>query len=363
MRQPVLGIVATVLVMIVSWVTIWALGLDLFMNWASYAIMGAIPFAIVVGAFWGGAEPKAIGAMGQPARGLAYLVIAALVATVVSVVHMAWRAAGIAAQPPPFAVMTIITSVVIAFFLAIALGGWPFTLIRNKVVGGLALLVAAYLINAALTAVLFDFGFASGAPWYQASLDPGGLFNAWAVVSVLVTALSLMFLFLHFDVWPLTAVPALRSQPLLGIVWTAVCFLGGWLIVAGGTALTGWAPATFMAEVSIPFLFGSIVMLQMLGGSVFARMPQPLRGLASAVSAAAVGVLLAVLYSALMPVLSGITLPGGVGGGFAAEVWLANSMLAITFPFLAFYGDFFQLWPLAGSTQEEPSREVAPDTA
>lgn len=358
MKQPTLGIVATAAVIVVSWVTVWALGLDLFMGWASYAIMGAIPFAIVVGAFWQGGEPRAVAGLSQPVRGLVYLALAVVAAALVSVVHFAWRGGG-QQTPPPFAVMVIITSVVTTFFLAIAMGGWPFVLIRNKLLGGVLLLVAAYSLNAVLTTLLLDFGFAQGAPFYEAGLDPGGAFNAWAVVAVFVTALAVMFLFLTVEVWPLTAVPGLRTQPLLGIVWTAVCFVAGWAIVEAGTAITGWASATFMAQVSIPFLFGAIIVLQMLGGTAFARVAQPWRGLLRALTSALVGVALALVYSALMPVLSGETLPGGETGGFAAELWLANSLLAVTFPLLAFYGDFFQLWPLAGRARREPVAAAA----
>jgi hypothetical protein len=44
---------------------------------------------------------------------------------------------------------------------------------------------------------------------------------------------------------------------------------------------------------------------------------------------------------------------------FAAEVWLANSLLAMTFPLLAIYGDFFQLWPFAGKPTKAQAEESA----
>jgi len=347
MKQPVLGIVATGIVMVVSWVVVWLLGVDLFMGWASFALMGAIPFAITVGAFWQGSQPAAVARLAQPGRGVAFLALAAAVAAAVTALHWVGRGGGLS-PPPPMAVMTIITSVVVMFFLAIVWGGWPFSLISNRLAAGITLLVAAYAINA-LIFQLFDFGFAQGAPFYRPELDPGGPIDAWSVVVVMVTALSVMFLFLHFDVWPLSSVAALREQPLLGIAWTVCCFAISLLVFWWGTSVAALPAPTFMVTVSIPFLFGSIVVLQMLGGSLFPRLAQPIRGLASAVVAAVVGVLLSMLYAALMPVLSG-PLPSGPEGNFAAELWLANSMLAVTFPLLAFYGDFFGLWPLAGRT-------------
>lgn len=66
MKQPVLGVVASSIIVVLSLAVVWLLGVDLLMGWASYALMGAIPFAIVVGAFWHGEEPRAVA--GLPSR-------------------------------------------------------------------------------------------------------------------------------------------------------------------------------------------------------------------------------------------------------------------------------------------------------
>lgn len=99
-------------------------------------------------------------------------------------------------------------------------------------------------------------------------------------------------------------------------------------------------------------------MINMLGGSVTAKLSPVVGGIVSAVLAAIVGKLLAILYAALMPVLSG-AMPSGPAGNFAAELWLANALLAVTFPFLAFFGDFFGLWPLAGKGEKTVVGEAA----
>lgn len=362
MKQPALGIVATAVIVAISWLVILLLGADLFMGWASYALMGAIPFAILVGAFWKSEQPPALGRLGQPVKGVAFLGLATVVAALVSLIH--WQLRGGGMNPPvPMAVMTIITSVVTMFFMAVAFGGWPFTLVKNKLLGGVLLLVTAYLVNAVIFQVFFDFGFAEGAPFYQPALDPGGLFNAWDVVAVMVTALAVMFLFICFDVWPITSVEALRAQPLLGVVWTAASFAIGLLIFGAGTSVAGLAAPTFMVAVSIPFLFGAIVVMQMLGGSLFSNVKGPAKGALNAALAMAVGLALAALYRAMMPILGG-EMPAGPEGNFAAELWLANALLAVTFPFLAFFGDFFGLWPLSGrSTSAEVTAELEVEPA
>lgn len=352
MKQPQLGISATALIIALSLLVIRALGVDLFMGWASYALMGAIPFAIVVGAFWKGAEPKPIVRLPQPARGIAFLLLAAVAAAAVSWGHWITRGAG-ASPPVPMAVMTIITSVVTTFFLVIVLGGWPFDRFRNALLGGLALLVSAYLVNALIFQVCFDFGFAKAAPFYSVQLDPGGLFNAWNVVVVMVTALAVMFVFLFLDLWPLNRIASPSVQPAFGLIWLVSCFIIGLAIFWLGTSVAGMAAPTFMVRVPIPFIFGSILLLNMLGGTTFAGMAQPGRGFAGIVLAMVAGSVLARGYAALMPVLSG-SLPAGVEGNFAAEVWLANALLAVTFPLLAFFGDFFGLWPLTRGSARPP---------
>ena len=56
------------------------------------------------------------------------------------------------------------------------------------------------------------------------------------------------------------------------------------------------------------------------------------------------GVVLAHLYAALAPVVTG-TLASGPPG-YDLEVWLANALLSVTFPFLIYYAVFFGYWPL-----------------
>ena len=36
---------------------------------------------------------------------------------------------------------------------------------------------------------------------------------------------------------------------------------------------------------------------------------------------------------------------------------MASALLAVTFPFLAFHADFFQMWPLAGTRKQDQDGE------
>lgn len=358
LRQPWLGIAASTLIIVVSLVFIAPFSPAFFGGWLAFVLMCAIPFAIVVGAYWQGQEPAPVARFRQPLRGLAYLLVATAVAVVVALVL--WSTVGGRVGPPlPMLTMATILSVTVAFFMTIVWGGWPFSLVRNKLVAGIALLVGIYVVALALFLLLTNFAFLQGAPIYRADLDPQGPFDAWGVIVVAVTALAFMFLTLHLDLWPLTGSAGLMKQPVLGIVWTLIALVLGVLLYQLGIRGFGMAPPVFLVSVPIPFIFGSVIMLNMLQGSAFGALRQPVKGLASAAVAAVVGVLLAQLYRLLMPLVTG-DLPAGPPT-FGAELWLANALLAVTFPFLAFYGDFFQLWPLARGGEE--SEVVASEPA
>ena len=232
-KQPWLGVAATGLVIVASLVFIAPLSWATFGGWVSFVMMCAIPFAIVVGAYWHGEEPAAVARLGQPARGLAYLGLAAVVAAVVATVL--WLTVGGAVSPPlPMLAMATILSVVTSFWLTIMWGGWPFSLIRNRLVSGLVLLAGTYAVAALLFVVFFSFDFLTGAPIYDAALDPGGLFDGWDATVVAVTFLAVMFLVLHLDLWPLTRSASVMTQPVLGLVWTALA-----LVVALAPVLPG----------------------------------------------------------------------------------------------------------------------------
>jgi hypothetical protein len=99
-----------------------------------------------------------------------------------------------------------------------------------------------------------------------------------------------------------------------------------------------------MVRVPIPFVFGTIIVMNMFQNSLFARFSQPLRGLLNAATAALIGVALARLFGALAPILSGPIASGPPG--YTSEIWLASALLAVTFPFLIIFAELFQFWPL-----------------
>ena len=131
---------------------------------------------------------------------------------------------------------------------------------------------------------------------------------------------------------------------MLGLVWTVICLVLGGIVFYAGVVAAAMDPLQFMVRVPIPFIFGTIIVLNMLQASLFAKSAQPLKGILSAAVAAVAGTGLALVYTGLAPSLSGELARGAPGNDF--ERWLASALLGVTFPFLIFYAEFFEFWPL-----------------
>ncbi len=344
LKQPALGLVASALVIAFSLGFISLFPAAKFLGSVTYCLICVIPMEIVVGVTWGCRHPPFASKRAQPAKGTLLVLLTGAVGAVVTAAYFFIAGGGVRPISPMLMMCTIV-SVVVMFWFAIMFGGWPFTaLLKNPVEAGFSMLLACYAINLLLFRLFFNYQFMRGAGVYVESLDPHGLFNANLALVFYLSALAFMFLMLHFDLWPLTKSAALMKQPVLGLVWTAICLALGGILFYSGVFKLAMDPLQFMVRIPIPFIFGTIIVLNMLQGSLFAKLTQPVKGLASAVTAAIIGAALALMYTALAPYVSGELAPGPPGNDF--ERWLASALLGVTFPFLIFYAEFFEFWPL-----------------
>jgi hypothetical protein len=341
--QPALGLLASTIVMVLALGFISLFDFGTFAGWVAFVMLGLIPMQVVIVVLWG-ANPGFAAGLKQPGKGVV-LALATVVATaVLSPIVFMTVGEGVAPPgpiPSHFAVIVVPTT----FWLTIMMGGWPFNkMTSNVMVSGLLTLVASYVITYVVFLVFFNYDFMQGAPVHLQSA-PQGMFNAVSALVFYVTALAVMFLVLCFDLWPLTLVPAIMKQPVLGFVWTVIALGGAALAMRIGVDSSGVDLMTLLTEVTAPFIFGSIIVLNMLQNSLFARMTQPLKGVMNAIAAAAIGFALAHLYISLAPMVTG-ALPSGPPG-YEREIWLANALLSVTFPFLIYHAVFFGYWPLS----------------
>ena len=350
MKQPALGIVSALVAMALSLGFISIFSLPAFTTWVSYAMTCLIPMVIVISVPWGAKHPAFAARRSQPVRGLLFVLLALAAGALVAAAHFVTVGGGIS-PPVPMLSMCIITSVIVAFWLTIIWGGWPFlTLMNNRVAAGMSILAACYALNYLFFRLFFNYGFMRDSSVYVPALDPHGLFNGWNATVFSVTAIGSMFLLLGFELWPFSKRAALMRQPLLGTIWTALVLGIGAAAFFIGTALLKLDAPVFMVRVPIPFIFGTIIVLNMLQNSLFARLSQPLKGVCNSAAAAVIGNALARLFGALAPAVSGRVVSGPPG--YVFEIWLASALLAVTFPFLIIVAELFQFWPLGKARRE-----------
>jgi len=350
-NKVLVGIAATAIVIVVSLGFVSLFSFPTFTGWVSYFLMCLIPMEIVASVTWGAQHPRFAGEQKQPAKGVLLILVCLAAGVVVAAVQFG-AMGGRVSPPAPMLIQCTILSVIVTFWLAIMWGGWPFRkIIKNPTQAGVALLVACYVLNDLLFRIFFDYGFMKGAPVYVAALDPHGLFNAWNALVFCLAALTVMFISLNFDLWPFTKSAALMRQPVLGIVWTAAALALGGLGFYISVVWLNMDVVTFMVRVPVPFIFGTIIVLNMLQGSLFGALKQPAKGVLNTLASAVIGSVLALGYGVVAPVVTGRLKPGPPSYDF--EIWLASSLLAVTFPFLIFHAEFFKFWPLQ-RTDHEP---------
>jgi hypothetical protein len=142
----------------------------------------------------------------------------------------------------------------------------------------------------------------------------------------------------------------------LGLVWLAVALAMAGLVMWIAAVQMSLRPMYILTRITAPFIFGTIVVLNMQQNAVYAALAQPLKGLANAATATIVGVLLAQLFGAASSAIAG-PFPPDVPDAY--EVWLVNALLSVTFPFLIFYAAYFEYWLLARRTAAAGGGEAA----
>src|SRR5208337_348244 len=100
MKQPVLGAVSSVLVIVVSLGFIALFAFPVFTTWIADAMICFIPMVIVIGVTWGGKHPAVAGGRSQPAKGILFLLLALAAGAVVALVHFV-AVGGRVAPPAP----------------------------------------------------------------------------------------------------------------------------------------------------------------------------------------------------------------------------------------------------------------------
>src|SRR5258708_3360919 len=126
MKQPALGITATVIVMAIALGFISLFSFPTFAGWAGYLLLCTIPLQIVMIVTWGTTQPPFAGRASQPAKGILLTLFCVIIGLLIGAALIPLIGAGVTPPGPIIAHWTIVC-VPVMFWAAIMWGGWPFT--------------------------------------------------------------------------------------------------------------------------------------------------------------------------------------------------------------------------------------------
>ena len=343
------GVAATVAVVIFALLVATSVTPAWLGGWGSLYLNALVPSQIVISLMWGCQHPARLAALPQPWRGLAFTALTLACGAVVGTLAW-WTVGGAAPEPTPMVIMYLILCVPVTLWLVVVLQGWPLArLIRPPLPLGLATVLAAHGLGWLLFRALFSFSFLRDAPFYQAAQDPGGPFMAWLPLTLAVMSLVGTLVLVLLDFWPTQALwrvlrpGAAPSQPGFGLLSAALIALAVAAVWQLAIIQAGLDVVVFMTRWCVPAIFGIFILLVMFEGVPALQLAQPGRGLLLTAVAALLAAVMGQLYQAVGQWRFG--LPGGAPP-YALELWLAPSMLAITFPSMVTFGAYFGFWPL-----------------
>lgn len=344
-----LAVVTFALLVVTSVTPAWLGG------WGSLFLNALVPSQIVISLMWGCRQPERLAALAQPWRGLAFTALTLACGAVVG--GMAWWTVGGAApEPTPMVIMYLILCVPVTLWLVVLLQGWPLArFIRSPLALGVATVLAAHLLGWVLFRWLFDFGFLRDAPFYQAAQDPHGLHMAWLPLTLAVMSLVGTLVWVLLDFWPTLVLWRLvrpgsePAQPWFGLLSVALIALLVAAVWQLAIVRAGLDVVVFMTRWCVPAIFGIFILLVLFEGVPALTWPQPARGLLLVAVAAGLAALTGLLYQSVGQLR--FHLPDGAPT-YALELWLAPSMLAITFPSMVTLAAYFEFWPLRRSPSD-----------
>lgn len=346
MKQPLLGLVSLCLVVVISILVISIFDGHTLGHTIAVLFMAAIPTQIVLTLVFHAEYPGWAARLNQPLKGLTFVGITIVVSAIVSAAVIF----GVGQGNPvtPNLVMFCILSVITTFWLSVLWRAWPLSEISgNPAVLVPLILIVVYAATIA-TYQFLDFGFLQGSPEYIAALDPGGPFPAWDVIVRGVTSVSIILTFVVlFEGWPIQNI----SRPFVRVILTTILvgilsFVVVWLVVR----FVESDQIVYMVAGPVCVIFGVLIVGALCKGSLFAGMKQPIRGMILCLVVAAAAVAMRLLFLSVAPIVTGDMTSGPPT--YAQELWLATALLAITFPILVAFSDYFEFWPLGQANDE-----------
>lgn len=365
LKQPLLGIVATIVSILASLSIILWFSPELFGSWVTFLIICCIPAQVVLALVWQTNYPAPAASLAQPLKGLYLTILAALAGLVVSVWVLKLVPGFNTPGPGPVQLHFIIMTVATVLWMVIVWQCWPVAAIKqHPAFIGIGLLILTYLVTWILFRVFWNFGIMSQAPFYVSAADPGGLFRFDQAMAFYITTVGVMLAMVLLDMWPFSLippkVPAMGKPFVWGIVMTIWVLLVSYAIYHLFVNVGGMDPTVYLVKVPVSWIFGEFIMLNLMETAPFQTARQPAKGILLAICAALLAIVTFYLYAALCKIVT-----GGVPSGpptYACELWISSAMLAVTFPMIVLFSGFLGFWPLTEGVPA-PAAEQGPGPA
>lgn len=313
-----------------------------------------VAFLVMVGLGWKAQYPSTHG-LPQPWKGLLLLSFCGIVGTLAGYAVMNFLAGGVA---QPFIITYAIITVITTFFLVIAFGLWPYNKLPAGFAGWLTLITAFVLTWFIFQ--LFNFSllsfptgtnpsaiapvpfYATGGPLAAfAGLAPHGPIPWEIALAGYFWAVVWLFVCANLGMWPFCKSPKLMGEPVLGIIITVLSLVLGALVTYIAVGPLSIEPLSFLL-VGVCWIFGILVMMILFQMWPGRALPQPLWGVVNLALAACIGVASYFVYTVFAQWHF-----GAAAGKYPIDIFtLAGMMLAVTFPAMAVFSDFFDFWPM-----------------
>ena len=342
-RQPLLGGFSLIMIITCCLLIISSFSAEMFASWVSFLFMCCVPVQIVCSLVLEGKHPKRVASLSQPYRGLAYIAIAIIGGSILALLILFVVAQG-AVPPGPQHNVFIILFIVVLFWLVVIFQCQPFkALFKRPSFLALLILASTFLIDYIFFFFVINFEFINSAPFYTAKLNGSGPVMAFDFLTSAITTVASIMALVVVDFKPIAKLPA-ANKNFIFIIWSAVIVLClSFAIKAIFVNILGFDQIVYMVMVPISFIFGVFVLVNLFEKKLVANLSiikQPYMAIFFCVTFASI---IYQLFMLLGPIISGNMEDGAPS--YELNFWAANAMLAISFPLIVAFSDFFQYWP------------------
>ena len=203
-KQPLLGLIGLAIAIAISLAIVSCFSAATFGGWVTYFVATCVPVEVTLALVLQTQYPGFLKDMKQPMKGITLVVMTLIIAGIISLA-VYYTAAQQVGPPTPMTLIYVIFAVLITFWFSVVWGTWPVSAItKSQFVIGLSVLLVTYIVGYLLFYLLFNFAFLTGAPVYVEALDPKGMFDANVVLAYSVTTVTMVFVLIMFDFWPIT---------------------------------------------------------------------------------------------------------------------------------------------------------------